>query len=341
MKLIRYVFILFFSLIWVAGCSPDLLSFLYRNQWIPDDYKFGDLYRLSNLETFKEPQQGCSPPALPEKPGSLHKKIHLYLIGDSFAEPQRLGSDDFIADKYQYVHWNQVMHIHPDTTAVNVLVIESVERHLREHLATPVANLVRDTATFFPVPGKPRLMARVDQAFASDKTEERLTTILFEYAPALALKEMKAAFNWYFFDRVSDKVSVNAERDAIVYYLDTDSTLTTSSFNPVEDDEIALMVKNLNQTAAQWKEAGFDDVFLSVIPNKTTVLMPEYGHYNELIQRVQEHPDLQVDYIDILQDFRKMGASSYLKGDSHWTCEGQHRWLMKVNQKIINSLPVL
>lgn len=338
MKIIRYILLILFSLIWIAGCSPDILSYLYKNRWIPDDYRFGDLYRLSNLDAFKEPQKACDSPLLPSKPASVDKEIHLYVLGDSFLEPQRVSKEDFITDKYQYIHWNQVMHISLDTTAINLLVIESVERHLREHLAAPITNLVADTATFFPAPAKPRFMTRMDQAFSSEKTEERLATILFEYAPFLSIKEMKAAFNWRVFDRVNDKVAVSDDKSSIVYYLDTDSTLISSSFNPVNNEEIDLMVKNLNSSANELKLIGFDEVLFSVIPNKTTVLMPEYGSYNQLIQRVQTHPRLSVPYIDILQEFNQMGASSYLKGDSHWTCEGQHRWLLKINEKLLQHI---
>lgn len=335
MKLIRYLLIFIFSLIWIAGCSPDILSFLYKNRWIPDDYRYGDLYRLSNLEAFKEPQKACDSPVLPKKPATLKKNVHLYVIGDSFLEPQRLGKADFIADQYQYIHWSKVMHINPDTSAINLLIIESVERHLRENLAAPISNLVADTAEFFPEPAKPRFMVRMDQAFSSEKTEERLSTILFEFSPFLALKELKAAFNWHIFDRVSDKVSVSQDKSNIVYYLDTDSTLITSSFNEVTNSEIDQLVENLNLSADQLKKMGFDEVILSVIPNKTTVLIPDYGRYNHLIQRIQEHQNLSVEYLDILQDFRSMGTTAYLQGDSHWTCEGQHRWLLKINDNLI------
>lgn len=334
MKLLRYILLVVFSLIWIAGCNSDILSLLYKKQIIPDDYRYGDLYRLSNLPTFKEEQQPCPAPTnLSSK--VTNKKVHLYLIGDSFAEEQRLGKHSFIADEYHYVHWSKVLHVNPDTSAVNIVLIESVERHLREHLAQPVTNLVLDTATFFAPPAVPRRMARLDQAFSSEKTEERLATILFEYSPFLAIKELKAHFNWLFFDRVNDKVTVNDEGDAIVYYLDTDSTLITSSFNPVTDQEIETMVDQLNVTQTTLLEKGFDKVFVAIIPNKTTIVMPEYGAYNQLITHFQAHPALAVEVIDILSDFQEMGRHAYLHSDSHWTCEGQNKWLSKVNERLL------
>jgi hypothetical protein len=340
MKLLRYIVIVLFSLIWIAGCNSDVLSFLYKKQIIPDDYQYGDLYRLANLPFFKEKLTPCEAPQL-NFVNPTSKKVHLYLIGDSFAEEQRLNQQSFLADEYHYIHWSKVLHVNPDTNAINIVLIESVERRLREHLASPITNLVSDTATFFVSPAPLRRMAKIDQAFSSEKTEERLATVLFEYKPMLFFKELKAYFNWKFFDRVSDKVTVNSEGTALVYYLDTDSTLVTSSFHPVADQEISNMVEHLNSTQEQLLEQGFDKVFLAIIPNKTTIVMPDYGTYNHLITKVQSHPSLKVTSIDILQNFTQLGERAYLTSDSHWTCEGQNTWLEKVNRQFSDYLQSL
>ncbi|GAB2772662.1 hypothetical protein GCM10027275_14480 [Rhabdobacter roseus] len=335
MKYLRYLFLFLFSVIWLAGCNRVIMQKLGQWRILPDEYLYGDLYRLSNLPYFKDLRSDCeayTPPQVP--PGS--KKIHLYIIGDSFTEAQRVGADDFPVDRYQYVHWSDYLHLRLDTTARNILLLESVERHFRQILAQPVTSLVPDTATFVvPPPGDPRLMPKIDNAFSALQTEDRLESLLFKYSPILALKEWKAAFTYAFFRRTSDKVTISEDGQDIVYYLDTDTTLINSSFKTLLDSEVDLLVENLQVSVDLFRKMGFDQVLLSIIPNKTSVLMPTYGRYNGLIERVYAHPRLPVPYVDVLHDFRQLGQQSYLRGDSHWTCPAQYLWLDKVNALIL------
>jgi hypothetical protein len=129
---------------------------------------------------------------------------------------------------------------------------------------------------------------------------------------------------------------VNDDRD-IVYYMDTDTPNITSAFTPVRATEVDSMITNLNASRDFADSLGFNNVILSIIPNKVSVLSPDYGQYNHVIEKIYNHPGLGIPYIDVLADFRRMGRSAYLKGDSHWTCEGQTLWLNKINA-LINRL---
>ena len=334
MKILRYVALAIGCLIWIVGLSPSILPWLWKVRAVEDGYQYGDLYKLSTLSEFRDPRKQCTGYTPPARPQSA-KKVHLYIIGDSFTEPGRLEKKDFPVDEYTYVKWSDFLHIKLDTTMHNILLMESVERHFRQKFAaSSMTVLVPDTATFIRNGASSKLMHQLDEAFKGSHTADRLDGFLFQNDFALRIKEWKSDFNHRFFDRVGSGVTlVNNDRD-IVYYMDTDTPKVTSAFTPVRETELDSMITNVNASRDFADSLGFDNVILTIIPNKTSVLSPDYGQYNNLIERVYNHAKLGVPYIDILADFRRMGRSSYLKGDSHWTCEGQTVWLNKINALI-------
>ena len=333
MKYLKYIFLVIFSLVWLVGLSPWSFNKIAEWKLIKDGYRFGDLYKLSNLPQFKDPAKQCPKQILVEKIPSK-KKIHLYIVGDSFTEAERVGKEDFAVDKYQYVHWDSFLHLKTDTSEINILLMECVERHFREKMTAPIHNLIPDSATFVLKGPEPSFMNKLDKAFASDGTEGRLDAVFFQNDIMLKFREMKAAFAYHFFHRVNKEVTLVNNDKNLVYYLDTDTPKITSSFTDLREGELDTMMINLSKSKSLAKGLGFDHVILSVIPNKVSVLMPEYGHYNNLISRVYNHPKMDMPYIDVLSDFRKMKDKAYLKGDSHWTCQAQNIWLSKANSLI-------
>ncbi|PSL28471.1 hypothetical protein [Dyadobacter jiangsuensis] len=337
MKILRYIALAIGCLIWIVGLSPTILPWLWKEQVVEDGYQYGDLYKLSTLSAFRDPRHQCAGYVPPARPQSA-KKVHLYIIGDSFTEKGRVGQNDFPVDEYTWVKWSDFLHIKLDTTQHNILLMESVERHFRQKFASSALHvLVPDSATFIQNGASTKLMHQLDEAFKGSHTADRLDGFLFQNDFTLRIKEWKSDFNQRFFDRTASGVTlVNNDRD-IVYYMDTDTPEVTSSFTPVRETELDSMITNLHASRDFADSLGFDNVILSIIPNKTSVLSPDYGVYNNLIERVYNHPKLDIPYIDVLGDFRRMGRSSYMKGDSHWTCEGQTIWLNKINT-LLNQL---
>lgn len=337
MRILRYIALVTGCLIWIVGLSPAILPWLWKEQVVEDGYQYGDLYKLSTLSEFRDPRHECTGYVPPARPQSA-KKVHLYIIGDSFTEKGRVGLSDFPIDEYTWVKWSDFLHIKLDTTQHNILLMESVERHFRQKFASSaITVLVPDSATFIQNGASSKFMHQLDEAFKGSHTADRLDGFLFQNDFALRIKEWKSDFNHRFFDRTASGVTlVNNDRD-VVYYMDTDTPEVTSSFTPVRQTELDSMITNLNASRDFADSLGFDEVILSIIPNKVSVLSPEYGAYNNLIERVYNHPKLAVPYIDVLGDFRRMGRASYMKGDSHWTCEGQTIWLNKINA-LINQL---
>ncbi|MCE7066787.1 hypothetical protein [Dyadobacter sp. CY326] len=336
MRFLKYIVLVLGCIVWAAGLNPTLLSLVGKYKLITDGYQYGDLYRMANLSAFKDPRKECPAYSPPAKKHSS-KRVHLYIIGDSFTEEQRVGQQDFSVDNYTHVKWSDLLHAKLDTAETNILLLESVERHFRQHLATPVSLILPDSATFVQRVVSSKFMNQLDDAFNGKYAQDRFEALLFQNEAFLKVKEWKADFTYHLFHRVNTSVTLVDNDRSVVSYMDTDTPNVTSAFSEIRNSELDSLVLNLQLTKDSALAMGFDFVALSIIPNKVSVVHPEYDAYNQLIERVYQHPKLPVPYIDVLGDFRKMGTASYLKGDSHWTCEGQNLWLNKVNA-LINSL---
>lgn len=324
MRFLRYFCLLAALLLWGGGLSSTLLHSLYEAGLVVDDYRFGDLYRLSALPQFKQKQPVCTSPDRSSDTASTH----LYLIGDSFSEPQRLSKSDFRVSHFQRVAWDYQQRIQLDPGKYNVLLIESVERHIREHFSRPVNEFfVEKDTSKTPTPQLP-LRQRMSNEFHRSDMEERLESALFSHDWAFWFKELKASLTLNWFDRENSSVSLSRDHKNLFLRSDTDTSKTlNSSFAYVADQDVNVLVDSLNAVAARYRQLGFDAVYLSVIPNKASILEMDRGNYNHLIERIQQHPNLRVPTIDTYNAFKASPQSPYLKSDTHWNCEGRERWL--------------
>ncbi|MDQ1088821.1 hypothetical protein [Siphonobacter sp. SORGH_AS_1065] len=338
-QLARLILIFILVAIFLIGLSKSFYHTLGLAGYLPDDYKYGDLYRFTNLVQFKQAHVTC-PKLYPT--GAPKASIALYAIGDSFMEPGSVDSSDFIAQRYSYTHWNDQKTIRLDTSLHNVLLIESVERHFREHLATLITNL---SIVQSSIPNTPASMPTNDLVAFLEGThdsrlkvpEERYDNVLFNWPVFLRLKEFKAWLNLHLFDRTHAMTSLSPDRKHVFLNLDTDSTLINSNFNSVSEEEITKLITHLNESFDKYRSLGFDEIYLSIIPNKTTVTTPEMGPYNHLIERIQSDTRLKVKIIDAYSLVKPLGAEGYQKGDSHWTCQSRDLWLRAINEQLTKS----
>ena len=137
-KIIRYFFIFVFGTLWFLGCSKDAAKYLFDNKIILDDYRYGDLYRLSNLPDFRVLVEKC-------KYAFSGKKVDatLYLAGDSFTEDGRIFAENFASNEFVRgfaAEPNSPLILKPGK---KILVIETVERHLRERFTGTLEKLGR------------------------------------------------------------------------------------------------------------------------------------------------------------------------------------------------------
>jgi hypothetical protein len=334
-KIFKYSFLTIAIYLWIQAYSP----FVYREvggklRLFPDDYRYGDLYRLSLLAQFKERTFECE-----HKKQDLKKPVHLYLIGDSFTEDPKIKLEDFPIEKYHYIHWAKSADYQLDTTKTNILILETVERTVREHFCS-VANNFTNQKEESKLSFKKNIEKKtkeIEKTIIPDGIEERLAHTIFNYDFFLWFRELKASINLNIFGRIEDEVVLSKDKQQIFYADEADSTNSKSAFYPILDSEIDLFVKNINETKSKYLEAGFDEVYLSIIPNKVSVLSPDLGNYNHLIERIQEDKELQIPFIDTYSIFKKSPQKYYLKSDTHWTCDGREVWLQKVNSILADS----
>ncbi|MGZ3872636.1 MAG: hypothetical protein ACXVJD_06945 [Mucilaginibacter sp.] len=94
----------------------------------------------------------------------------------------------------------------------------------------------------------------------------------------------------------------------------------------------------MNIAYEHYRQLGFDDVYLSIIPNPTTILYPRYHdlNYNNLIPRIENDPALKLKIFDIYELFKKSPEKDklYQHSDTHWTRFGSMVWLNEFNRQM-------
>lgn len=326
MKVLKYIALVVFGFLWFLGCSRDTVVYLVDNGFIGDDFRYGDLYRLSNLSAYRVPVEKCNMPYRgPKVP------VTLYLAGDSFTEEGRVNRNEYASNGYyrSFVADEEIpLELVPGK---KILVIETVERHLRERFSEkPWMNWKEKTVA---APARePFSFRKIYDAIVDYEVpyrEEMHESVLFSNDLILKIKEWKADFNYRFFGRVDPKVGML--KDELVYDLDLAPGIS-SVYDSIPGEEIGRIVKHANATRSYYRSLGFDEVYLSIIPNKSSLLIKEDAAYNHLVERVENHPDLQVPVISVWKAFSEQNY--YQKGDSHWNCAGQKIWVDAVNEKI-------
>ncbi|WP_461044418.1 hypothetical protein [Spirosoma harenae] len=332
--IVRYFFLAFFILLWSAGLTTYISRWLVELDLITDKVRFGDLYQFSALPQFKQ----TWPVYSTANRSSDTSSTHLYIIGDSFTLPLFLNQSDFQVSGYQrWDRWtgSQFTKIRLDSSKRNILLIESIERTMRQSFSLP---LVPSAASKIRIRKKnflEKINDRYGYTFHRVRVESRLESVLFNYNWVFWFKELKAVLTLGLFNRTDERVKLSTDRKNIFYHMDIDKQFTqNSSFSELSDDEVDTLVTNINLTADHYRQLGFDEVFLSIIPNKASILETDRNDYNHLIERIQNNSHLKVQTINTYEAFKQSPKSPYLKGDTHWNLEGRAIWLNLVRSKL-------
>jgi hypothetical protein len=332
-RILKYSVLIFASYLWLQAYSPLIYK---SSRLFPDDYRNGDLYHLSYLPQFKEKLPICQS----QKKTQNVQNVNLFVIGDSFTEEQRVNKNDINAVKYLNVHWNNGVEIQLDTTKKNVLILETVERTFKNHFSGEVNNFNLDRKIEKIDSNKSWkriLIEKISQIVLfifpeKDGIEQRFEASLFSYDFFLKYRELKAKLNLLIFDRIEKKVVLSEDKKNIFFSEEALPTDSHSAFYPLTEVEKDSLILNINKSGEKYLKAGFDEVYLSIIPNKVSILSPNLGAYNHLIEQIQNDTKLKVPFIDTYTVFKQNPSKYYLKSDSHWTCEGRDVWLNKVNK---------
>ncbi len=320
----RYVALILFGFLWFLGCSPGTTRWLGKHGFVQDDYRYGDLYRFSNLKAFRVPIEKC------EAVQPLPKvSANLFLFGDSFTEEGRIEANHFVAKEFTRRFVAEDGYVKIDENEKNILIIETVERHFRERFGTVYTHVKVNQNQ----PTLEKTWWQEILAWGLPYNTERHESTLFGSDFFFTIKEWKAAINKEFFSRTDENVRLSKNEKHLVYGLAANPG-PNSSFDVISDDEIAVLVENINATYANYKKAGFEEIYLNIIPNKTSILATDLGEYNHLIERIQQHPDLKMPYINTYTSLKVGGEKLFDKGDTHWNCEGKQLWINEVNKRL-------
>ncbi len=338
-KKIAIIFVLIFSwLAFIIGASSPLYYQLLRNDILKPYERYGDLYRFANLPQFKQLQPECKR-LYHNFPASQKENIALYTVGDSFLEPWRINEADFPFKFYRNIHWHdEKIQTILDTNLTNVLVLECAERHSRERFGKVPLNY-KIVKAYEGKPWVPQTRFQKLKNLAAEnwlifkkyaftpETPDHLEHLLFSADWILPLKELKATLNLNWFDRVNSSASLSKDKKHIFYYKDTDTTLINSSYSKLADSELDNMVANMDSTIKAYKGKGFKHVFVSLIPSKASILAPNDGVYNHLIERFEGKVAGRFPVINIYNQYAQHRERVFEFNETHWTCYGKNIWV--------------
>ena len=319
-------------------------------------YQYGDLYGLSDLSYFRKRyrQQDSSQYVYYNEA----KKINLYAICDNYVWAYfKTNKLFYVVDKLRYSITNnkENVSINLDTAKTNVLLLEFSERNLREVLGdTSYTNNIiqnnkrrpltpKNSSDHHQISNRTKLAnklrgyrADVLNLFFNKNINTYLESIIWDIAIFRSVKELKADFNYNLFKKVDPNVYISKNGKQLYLAKTIDTNQLTSSFKYLPDVEKDSIVSRLNRICDNAKKTGFNNVYLSIIPNPISILEPHFNNltYNNLVQKIQNDPNLRIPYINLLDDFSNQKQNVYAVSDSHWNYTGAKIWLNKFNAEL-------
>lgn len=338
----RTLILIFSALILSTGLSERLQRKLYEHGFVPDQYRFGDLYNITNLEQFKELDWSEADDLLEsDKPKIRSQSVDVYTIGDSFTTMDT----SFYAGRRNYHIWlgTQVDTVSLDSSVASILVIEVIERTIQERLRKDYASLYIEKG--FQIRGESKQTASAEKqvrqvsSFWENKLNkeinQRLEFILFNSSLALKVKEIKADLMLSLFGRTHPGALISQDREFLFYEIEASPISPLSAYKQLADSDIDSVVINMNRIRSHYLHAGFSEVYFCFIPNKVTVCEPNRLPHNNQITRISENPRLKVPLLNVNDELLRH-PEWFHKSDGHWNVNGKRLWLAHVNHMVMN-----
>lgn len=342
-KVFSILVFLFFSAVYLLSSNVYLMKKIaaYRYELESplgsDKYIYGDLYGFSYLSDYRIKLEK-KPPLIStcQRPGN----INLYMICDSYLWSFAKSDSIFCGvNKLKFVRWRYGEQVDEkmDTTKMNVLIIEVSERLARDLLVDTAEmyasmKVCRDSSNSSFQYEPETLWDKIKRYMFNETINQNIEFNLFDYVFLTPIKELKADLNYRIFGRTNKDVTVSKDKKYLFYAATTDSTKKTSSFNFVSDDEISKIIFCVNNAYRHFKSSGFDEVYLSIVPNPVTILEPNYGRYNNLMYRIQDRNDLLPPLINVYPLLDSSKALNYYRSDTHWNFDGFQIWVDETNR---------
>jgi hypothetical protein len=268
------------------------------------------------------------------------KNIDLYIYGDSYML-EIPDSAFYGVHSYHFCRRGyQDMHYTLDPHKKNILIIEIAERFARVEFELQETmrhfNKEKPAVSFLSSSAAPVIYAKFpDLDIFNPDINRNLEFNLYGYRFWDEVKFAKASLTYYLFKRAVGDAVVSDDGNRLLLKETLAETGRASSYYSFDPPELQKMFINLNATCAYYKADGFDEVYLSLIPNPVTILQPL--HYNNLIPSLQQQDSLKcMHIIDIYSLFSKYPDPGKLFriGDTHWSHQGIQIWLNTVNAEL-------
>lgn len=348
----RYILIVFGLVAMWASTSRDAMQYIFEKRdvknkwWGADQLDHGDLASMAYLNFVQQFSVSHEAPVFKRPMYNGSNNTALYLHGDSYT---RHIPDSVFAGvaSYAYIDRNHKGYYHLDPKRRNVLVLEISERYLRTYFGDlQIFNFLYDSSSGTNPAASANVVLRSSVRMASlaghipmDRffnkyINQNLQFNLFNYQFMMPLFGSKAAINYYLFHRASGDVVISRKKDFLFLKETVSLTDVGSSYVHINKEEIIRLINNFNAIYDYYKNEGFDEVYLSVIPNAATICQPE--GYNNLIPQLQHDPALRMKVIDAYYTFKNSQEVLYLTGDTHWNNKGRQLWLDLLNEKLLN-----
>ena len=300
----------------------------------------GDLVSMSYLDQVNRFQEKDEEHFVKPVEDSGGRNIDLYIYGDSYLMSvpdsafSSINSYHFGRRTYEDLNYSLDPH------KKNILIIEFAERLTRNELRRlDIYNHLKKKEPehsyqkLSPVPALNANMVVLD--IFSHEINHNLEFNLYGYRFWDEIKLAKVSFTYGFFKRAVGDVVISDDGNRLFLRQTMSPNDIESSYFPIDKKEMQKMIENIQFIYDHYKTEGFDEVYLSLIPNPVTILQPL--HYNELIPELQKAARLKdVPVIDVYSIFSKDTDPGRLFriGDTHWSNQGIQLWLDTVNAEL-------
>jgi hypothetical protein len=334
-KVISYIFIVLGLAALSAASYPPLVKRIWEydklhakeNKWY---FRYispwGDLVHRTNLDgisKFREEKNYTYERA----PGVNKQNVALFVYGDSYTRdiPDSVFRN---AGAYAHARITGRFSFRPVAGKQNVLVLEMTERHIRS-----ILHSIEDFSQA-PPPSCFDAGSNDGRINYSGFVNKNLDYLLLNYNCLNDIWFAKARMNYRLFDRVSNIAAVSDDGKYLFMRTTVEAKGIYSSYEPLYDTEVQFLARKLNRIYDGFRSAGFDRVYLSLIPSPASILQP--ARYNRLIPSLQQFPGMKMGIIDVYTPFITDAdpASFYRLGDTHWNNKGMHLWIDLVNKEL-------
>lgn len=337
-KFVSWFCIILGLAILVTGTSARLTILLHERKnpsynkswWGEHGSPNGDLVTmayLDDVDQFKSPKDYFF-----HKAGDTgQKNIDLYIWGDSYLEDVP-GNVFAGVRNYHYGRnfFGQLVY-HLDKSQRNILVIETAERFFRPYfIGKSIYSSVKHDSSAAQSAGK----GAFTDNFFDAHINQNIESLLFNYNFLNAPRCWKSDINYYAFGRASGNVAVSDDKRNLFLKETLLPRHGYSCYEVLPDKDIRWYVAELNNIYNHYREEGFDEVYLAIIPNPASILQPRF--YNNLIPRVAADTTLKMHMLNIYPAFKddKDPHRLYRAGDTHWNNAGFQLWLAMTNDTL-------